>query len=129
VNTSAKIQTLEELQDVLQQGEWTILFAQFDPLTPDIASRLNSLVSPGRKLLVIIPAVQDQFLPLQARAILAASLRGVDAVAVAPPAAWRESFSSNPAIRIVDDSAADARRSSEFTTRVLQRQEQAKVST
>jgi hypothetical protein len=128
VNTSKKIQTWEELQNVLQEGEWTILLAQFDPLTSDTVARVNSLVCPGRKLAVIIPAVRDEFLPPKARAVLAAALRGVDAVVVAPPQNWREILSSNPAFRIVDDSVADARERSTFTTRVLKRQEQARLS-
>jgi hypothetical protein len=94
----------------------------FDPLTAGQAARLSSGKEPGTRLLVIVETGAEALLPLDARAVMVAALRGVDAVCPVTPEEWNglaDALSGKP---IQYDRLAEQNRSRAFVRLVLDRQ-------
>jgi hypothetical protein len=121
VDTRRKIQTLEDLRVSLTRDAWTIVAGRFDPVTADVAAQLQSLIAPGRKLLVIVQSSKGELLTSDVRAILIAALRPVEAVLVETSAEWRQIVKGNSAARVVEDPAVEQKREDEFRELVLNR--------
>jgi hypothetical protein len=121
VDTREKIKTFEELRSLLGQGAWTILAGAFDPLTPDQAARVQSCVSPGRRLLVVIQSSSDELLDSASRVVLMAALRAVDAVMIETSDEWRVLAARNTDIRVIEDRDASLRYRREFEQLVIGR--------
>jgi len=122
VDTREKIRSLENLRETLSRDAWTVIAGFFDPLTAEAAERVAGLAAVGRKLLVVIRPRDNELLSMEARAILMAALRCVDAVYIETSPEWRDVVRRNPSARIDEDSAADLRRSQELERLVLERQ-------
>lgn len=121
MNTREKIRTLEELRPSLARDAWTVVTGRFDPLTAHVAEELQSLTSGGRKLLVVIQHHEDELLSADARAVLLAALRPVDAVLVEDSNDWREVAGRNSKAKLVEDAVADEARTQNFKALVLSR--------
>jgi hypothetical protein len=83
------------------------------------------LISPGRKLLVVVQSSKDELLTSDVRAILIAALRPVDAVLVESSDEWRQAVKGNPAALIVEDPSGEQKREHEFRALILNRHRQA----
>jgi hypothetical protein len=125
VDTRQKIQTLEDLRVSLTRDAWTVTAGRFDPVTADVAAQLQGLISPGRKLLVVVQSSKDELLTSDVRAILIAALRPVDAVLVESSDEWREAVKGNPTALIVEDPSGEQKREHEFRALILNRHRQA----
>lgn len=121
MNTREKIRPFEDLRPSLTSDAWTVVAGHFDPVTAQVAEELQSLTSEGRKLLVIVQQYKDELLTADARAILLAALRPVDAVMVETSNAWRHIAGGNPKARLVEDEAAHRARTQAFRKLVLSR--------
>ncbi|HXR75861.1 MAG TPA: hypothetical protein VN737_07795 [Bryobacteraceae bacterium] len=122
MDTREKIRNLEDLRETLSREAWTVVAGFFDPLTAEAAERVAGLTAAGRKLLVVIRPRDNELLNREARAILMAALRCVDAVFIETSPEWRDVVRRNPSARIDEDSAADLRRSQDLERLVLERQ-------
>lgn len=107
---------------LLRSGEWVVTVGDYDPLTAVQAERLTSLHPTGGKLLAIVLEKDEALLAAPARAALVAALRVVDAVAVSQGENWRAAIASTSHVRIVEDAAAEERRSADFVRYILDRQ-------
>ncbi len=126
MDTRQKIVSLESLSTILAEGEWVAVAGLFDPLTAAQAKRLAELAKNGAhasKLLAIVLESEGTLLPAEARAILVAALRDVNAVVIAQADRWRHKIPKSGSIRIVEDSEAEKIRSAEFARFVIQRQQ------
>jgi hypothetical protein len=117
MDTRQKIVTFARLEELLQQGSWTVVAAAFDPLTNEQAKHLASAASDDRKLAVLIEISADSLLPADARAILVAALRCVDVVAVVESVP-----SSIQGLEVVKDTAGERKRTEDFIHRVQAKQ-------
>lgn len=122
MDTRNKIRSLGDLRETLLRDAWTVAVGSFDPLTVETAEYAAALTVEGRKLLVVIRPRDNELLSVEARAILMAALRCVDAVLMETSSEWRELVRQNPSARIDEDAASDVRRSQEFERLVLERQ-------
>ena len=122
MDTRRKIVNAEAARELLQSGQWTVTAGLFDPLTATQARRVGALREPGRKLLVVILDQPDSLLGAEARAVLMAALRDVDAVLIAKPSMWLTVIPRNADIKIDEDSEGERLRSAAFIDFVLARQ-------
>jgi hypothetical protein len=122
VDTREKIRNLEDVRETLSRDAWTVAAGFFDPMTAEAAERIAGLTAAGRNLLVVIRSRDNELLSVEARAIMVAALRAVDAVLIETSPEWRELVRRNPSARIDEDTAADLRRSEEFERLVLDQQ-------
>jgi hypothetical protein len=122
MDTREKIVTAEKAAELLQSGEWTVTVGLFDPLTTVQAKRLAALHGPSRKLLVIILDQPDSLLDADARAVLIAALRDVDAVLISESSKWSTVVPRNGHVRIAEDTEGEQARSAGFINFVLARQ-------
>ena len=113
---------------MIGSGRWTVVVGYFDPLTAAQAGRLAEAAADGRKVLAAVVNCGDNLLPVDARAMLVAGLRAVDAVIVAAPHEWRAAIPPDGDIEIIDDLEADAARSAEFIRFILARDEAARAA-
>ncbi len=74
----------------LPQGRLCLVSAYFDPLLPWHAERFAELSEPGLTLVAVVLPRDDELLPQRARAELAAALRVIDYVLIAPIASFPE---------------------------------------
>jgi hypothetical protein len=123
LDTRAKIRNLSELRSFAAQSGWAILAGQFDPLTAETVERIENAILSGRKLLVVVRSAPDDLLSAEARAVLLAGLRAVDAVFIAETDEWRSLVGGGPLAMLDDDGGACIRH--EFEALVLARQEAA----
>jgi hypothetical protein len=121
VDTRKKIKTFEELRPILARGLWTVLVGEFDPLTPAVAARADSYVSPGRRLLVVVQPGSDTLLNPPSRAVLMAAMRVVDAVMIETSDEWRALAVSNPDLEVIEDHEACVRDRRQFERLVIER--------
>ena len=106
MDTREKIRNLEDLRETLSRDTWTVAAGFFDPMTAEAAERVA-----GRNLLVVVRPRDNELLSVEARAIMVAALRAVDAVLIETSREWRELVRRNPSARIDEDTVADLRRS------------------
>ena len=120
MDTREKIVAPDAAAGLLKNGVWTVVEGLFDPLTAAQAKRLAALCRDGRKLLAVILPGYNPLLSADARSILIAALRVVDAVTIAGSA--RQIIASfNSELELIEDIDADAARSTEFVNFVLER--------
>lgn len=122
MDTRQKILSDHAMSDVLANGDWLAVVGFFDPLTATQARRLAELSRRGRKLLAIVLDSRETLLSTDARAVLIAGLREVDAVVTAPPDLWRSLIPKGARVETVEDEAGERARSAEFVEFVLRRQ-------
>jgi hypothetical protein len=131
VNTQRKIQKLDGLRESLARDAWTVVVGRFDPMTCEAADALEALVAPERKLMVVVQGDvqrrEGELLSANARAVLVAALRSVDAVLIEESDAWRQALGQNTNIRLIEDAAVENRREQSFRDLVLSRQSGAGV--
>lgn len=84
IDTRTKIVPLEEAMGLVEQGA-PLVAGYFDPLLPEQVERMEE-AGPG--LVVIVLDTPEAYLEARARAELAAALRSVRAVAIAPADAF-----------------------------------------
>ncbi len=126
MDTRQKIVSFENMSTVLAEGEWVAVAGLFDPLTAVQAKRLAEIAKNGAhagRLLAIVLESEGTLLPAEARAILVAALRDVNAVVIAQPDRWRDKIPESGSIRIIEDSEGERIRSAEFARFVIQRQQ------
>jgi hypothetical protein len=120
MDTREKIVAPDAAAGLLKNDAWTVVEGLFDPLTVAQAKRLAALCRDGRKLLAVILPGDNPLLSADARSILIAALRVVDAVTIAGSA--RQIIASfNSELELIEDIDADAARSTEFVNFVLER--------
>lgn len=120
MDTRAKIKNLPELRPLLVRDPWVILAGEFDPLTAEAAEFIEKKRLPGHRLLVVLRSNADELLSAEARAVLLAGLRSVDAVLVANPEDWNVLIRQMGPARVIEDLGSGGKRS-EFEARVLAR--------
>lgn len=128
MDTRSKIHALEALRSVTASSRWILVAGYFDPMTAVQAGRLAEAAARGRKLLAVVIKSGDSLLPAEARAMLVAGLRAVDAVSIAAPDEWRAAIPADCDVKVVDDIEADATRSAEFVRFILARDEAARAA-
>lgn len=74
----------------LPRGRLCVVSAYFDPLLCWHAARLGELCEPGQTLVALVLPLDDELLPQRVRAELAAALRVIDYVLIAPIASCPE---------------------------------------
>jgi hypothetical protein len=121
VDTRKKIKTWEELHPDLMEGGWKVLVCSFDPMTADLAMRIESVAEDGEHLLIVIRPSENALFDSDARAKLAAGLRSVDAVMIETSPDWRVIAGTNARVTIVDEGGCAPRRI-EFEHLVIARQ-------
>ena len=122
MNTREKIRPFEFLHSLSSEKEdWVLVAGLFDPLTSELAQRLTSQTKEGQKLLTVVVDAPGTLLTAEARAILVASLRAVDAVVTCSEDEW-DQLAINGAFRFVDEVKDDQLRTAEFVQFVLKRQ-------
>jgi len=121
LDTREKIVPLGHVPALLAQGAWVVIPGLFDPLTAVVANRLSTLAD-GRNVLAIVLDHTDALLTGEARAILIAALRDVQAVTIANNGSWRASIPESAQIRIIEDPEGERQRSTEFAEFVMSRQ-------
>jgi phosphopantetheine adenylyltransferase len=119
LDTRAKIRTREELRPLLAQGNWTILAGEFDPVTAGVAELFAKSRRAERKLLVVLRSSPEESLSAEARAVLVAGLRAVDAVFVAGDEEWRR-FAAERSVPVIEEDGARGRQ--DFEALVCARQ-------
>jgi hypothetical protein len=122
VNTREKIKSWDELRPELERGSWLILTGEFDPLTPELAKAIEGCLTPAARTLVVIQRGWNPLLDVNARAVLLAALRSVDAVAIDSGQDLHELAVSNARVHVVNGCDCGNRES--FERRVLSRQGQ-----
>jgi hypothetical protein len=122
MDTREKIVTAEKAAELLQSGEWMVTIGLFDPLTAAQAKRLADLREPERKLFAVILDQPDSLLDAEARAVLIAALRDVDAVFISEPSKWSTVIPRNGHVQIMEDTEGEQARSTDFIDFVLARQ-------
>lgn len=128
VDTRAKIIPSERIAELLLPGGWSVLIASFDPLTVGQTRELQRIAARGKRILVILGSNPDAFLPVEARALLAAALRHVSAVTVMDTALARQMLASFKTIEIFDEEALEHQRSAAFAKFIVSRQSSAEVA-
>jgi hypothetical protein len=118
LDTREKIVPVEQLAARLGGERWLAVAGTFDPLTLEQAERLAELGGNGGSLLAVVEPGMGCLLPVEARAILVAALKGVQLVVVSEAGALAE----RPQIEIVQDEEGERRRSTEFAEHVRERQ-------
>jgi hypothetical protein len=108
--------SLDNLPELLQSGNWTIVAGSFDPLTLAQARRVEVFADDRQKVLVVVIPGADTLLSAEARAVLVAGLRSVNAVVIAKP----EQITM-PGVHIDEDAAGERERSAEFVRFMLRR--------
>ncbi len=121
MDTRVKIVPYGELSSCIGRDKWIAVIGTFDPLTATQARRLAGFERTGRKLLAVVVDEEGALLPAEARALLVAALREVDAVSVANESEAAK-LAANPAIETMIDSEGEKRRSHEFIEFILRRQ-------
>jgi hypothetical protein len=121
VDTRKKIKNPADVHRMLAHGAWTIVSGEFDPLTCTIAEQLESLKPRDHSLLVIVRTSGDQLLDANARAIIMAGLRTVDAVLVQNAEDRALRVSDRPGAVLIDFTATDRRTRQMFEEVVLSR--------
>ena len=121
MDTRAKIKNLPELRPLLVRDAWVILAGEFDPLTAEAIELIEKTRIPGHRLLVVLRSNSDELFSTDARAVLLAGLRSVDAVLVASREDWIVLTSQMGSVPIVEEAGGDRKRS-EFEALVLARQ-------
>lgn len=121
MDTRSKILTPDRLEALVGAGAWTVLAGTFDPMTAGQAQRLAAAVKAEKRLAVIVESAAHDFLLMpEARAILVAALRGVDAVVI---------MESAPAfvggVAVLKDDEAEHARTQAFVELMLQKQARA----
>lgn len=108
----------------LAQGNWLIVAGYFDPLTAGVAEGLRNLVDRDRpeKLLAVVLEGKETLLSAEARSVLVAALRSVDAVMVMPEEEMTVFIPHGERIRFVSNRGADENNSAMFETLVLARE-------
>jgi hypothetical protein len=115
MDTREKILPVEKARELTAIGDWVLLVGAFDPLTATQARRIAALKQSDKRLLAVVQPADEELLPTEARAILVAALREVDAVVIADSA---DGFKGT----VVEDRAGEAERSAEFIRFILRRQ-------
>lgn len=122
VDTREKIQTWEELRPALANGKWRILAGSFDPLTAEVAARIESGAEAGRKLLIVVQPISHALFDSASRALLLAALRAVDAVMIETSDDWRTVVAKNAAAAVSDEAKVSVQMQREFEQLVVSRQ-------
>jgi hypothetical protein len=124
LDTRQKIVSPAEAGTLLRHGNWLVIAASFDPVTPSVAARLNDLVSQGHdeKVLAVVLDSPETLLSKEARSVLVAALRLVDAVTPMPQQDLSNLIPQEPRIRFVFDAETERRNSAEFSELVLGKQ-------
>lgn len=92
----------------------------FDPLTALQARRIED--SGGERTLLVVLEDSDTLLPADVRCCLVAALRSVDYVVPAGGSEWLSFASYNDKLHVIDDGAAEKRRSQDFIELIAARQ-------
>ncbi|MBV9269034.1 MAG: hypothetical protein JO061_22880 [Acidobacteriaceae bacterium] len=119
MDTRRKIIDLDRARTLLEDGDWVVIAGFFDPVTAAQARRLHALKREASKLMVMIEPADEALLPADARAALIAALRDVDAVVIAN--GDPQPLPSDH-VCLIDDRAADRKRSEEFVEFILCRE-------
>ncbi|MGH9581374.1 MAG: hypothetical protein ACRD4O_00365 [Bryobacteraceae bacterium] len=127
MDTREKIVALDRLPALFAGAEWTVIAGFFDPMTAAQAKRIARYREDGRKLLAVVLEDGETLLPADARAVLAAALRAVDAVAVARPGEWQSAIPKNVKAAC-EDIYAERARTAEFVQFILDRKSPAPLS-
>ncbi len=77
------------MRPLFSQGNWIIVAGEFDPVTAEVAGFFVKMRTRGRRLLVVLRSSAEELLSAEARAVLVAGLRSVDAVFIARDEDWR----------------------------------------
>lgn len=121
MDTREKIAAAESLPALLGAGEWTVIAGFFDPMTTAQAKRIAGHRKRGRKLLVIVLEGEGTLLSAPARAALAAALRSVNAVTIAPESEWRSAIPEG-VHAVSEDATAERARTADFVRFIVERQ-------
>jgi hypothetical protein len=127
MDTRNKIVKIDRLPGLLSCGEWSMISGLFDPLTLIQAQRVAAIASDGRKILAVVHPGEKTLLTVEARAVLIAALRQIDAVVVAEAQELAMHCSGLPTFRMDDDTEVDRQRSAEFIGFILRRQQSTEV--
>jgi hypothetical protein len=127
MDTREKIVEIDQLSDLLSRGEWSIVSGLFDPLTLVQAQRIAAIAAGGRKILAVVHPDENTLLTPEARAVLVAALREVDAVVVAEPQKLIMSYPDWSHFHADGDFEADRQRSADFIEFILRRQQSTEV--
>ena len=107
---------------MLASGQWRIAWGEFDPVNAAVAERLQALKTPEHKLLVVVKPSTEEFLfDQQARAVLLAALRSVDAVIVETDSNWRTLARENANWDVREDTEFDNKARMSFESLVMRR--------
>lgn len=124
---------LERVSALLAVGKWVAVAGLFDPLTAAQARRLADNAAlhneKDRKLVAIILEAENTLLTAEARAVLIAALRDVQAVTIARPERWRSALSSGADVQVVENTEEEKARSAEFVQFIVERQQSASTDT
>ncbi len=123
MDTRHKILTLEDagaLND--RPGKLTVIIGHFDPMTAAHACRIRDLYPETGLLAVIVTDPPDPILPQRARAELVAALRTVDYVVAAMHNTAAEIVARLRPDEVIEEEAADLRRTQALITYVHRRQ-------
>jgi phosphopantetheine adenylyltransferase len=112
LDTRDKIKRLEDLRPLLAENSWTALVGAFDPLMAESVALIERAHTPGHKLLIVVRSEPNELLSAQARAVLLAGVRFVDAVHVAETDDWRSVIES--VFIPITEEEGDCRRREEF---------------
>ncbi len=83
MDTRQKIVSPDRLEALVASGDWTVIAGAFDPMTAEQAQRIAQKANARPKLAVIVETAARNYLLIpEARAILVAGLRCVDAVSI-----------------------------------------------
>ena len=128
MDTREKIVRPESLPALLEKETWVIVVGFFDPLTVAQAKRISAVAAAGSKTLALVLSGPDMLLPAEARAMLVAGLRDVDAVAISDDSDWRRFIPEAAHVSILEDQTAEQARSAEFVAFVIERQRSAEAA-
>ncbi len=120
MDTRSKVVPLSQARKLLKTGEWTVIVGLFDPLTAAQAQRIENYKHGS--ILAIVLESEETLLPADARCHLVAALRSVDFVTSAANREWHSITPGSDSIHVVEDLAAERRRSEEFVQRIITRQ-------
>lgn len=108
---------------MLAEGAWTIVSGEFDPLTCTMAGQIEKLKREGSRLLVMVRTNANELLDANARAIVMAGLRSVDAVFVQNADGRALSVPDHANVTVIDFTVTDRRTRQIFEELVLSREQ------
>ncbi len=122
LDTRKKIIPQGALTELLGTGNWVVVVGRFDPMTAFEAEHITAFAGLG-KVLGIVLMGEDCLLPVEARAVLVASLREVQAVVIAHSDEWKNFLPKNYAGPVIFDADLEEGRRQRFLGLVSSKQQ------